>query len=162
MYEVHNHHNFAWKEEHFGEKWTVVRKGATPAWPGQVSFIGGSMGDISVIARGVDSPGARRLLYSTVHGAGRVMSRTRAAGRKRWKGRRTYRKEGLITRQAMNAAVKEKGVLLRGADTDEAPQVYKNLSEVLSHHADSLEILHTLHPIGVAMAGAEVRDDFID
>ncbi len=162
VYEVHNHHNFAWKEEHFGEKWTVVRKGATPAWPGQVSFIGGSMGDISVIARGVDSPGSKRLLSSTVHGAGRVMSRTQAAGRKRWKGRRIYRKGGLITRQAMNAAVKEKGVLLRGADTDEAPQVYKNLSEVLSHHEDSLEILHTLHPIGVAMAGQEVRDDFID
>lgn len=41
---VHNHHNFAWKEEHDGEEYVVVRKGATPAFPGQKGFIGGSMG----------------------------------------------------------------------------------------------------------------------
>jgi tRNA-splicing ligase RtcB len=46
---VHNHHNFAWEEEHGGEKYWVVRKGATPAFPGQRGFVGGSMGDISVI-----------------------------------------------------------------------------------------------------------------
>jgi tRNA-splicing ligase RtcB len=48
----------------------VVRKGATPAFPGQWGFVGGSMGDISVILRGVDSPASREALYSTVHGAG--------------------------------------------------------------------------------------------
>ena len=40
---VHNHHNFAWKEMHDGEELVVVRKGATPAFPGQLGFIGGSM-----------------------------------------------------------------------------------------------------------------------
>ncbi len=47
--EVHNHHNFAWREEHNGEQLWVVRKGATPAFPGQKGFVGGSMGDVSVI-----------------------------------------------------------------------------------------------------------------
>ena len=49
---VHNHHNFAWKEKHHGETLWVVRKGATPAFPGQRGFIGGTMGDDAVIVRG--------------------------------------------------------------------------------------------------------------
>src|SRR5215470_10388367 len=79
--EVHNHHNFAWRESHGGEDYWVIRKGATPAFPGQRGFVGGSMGDISVILEGVDSDEAKSALHSTVHGAGRVMSRTQAAGR---------------------------------------------------------------------------------
>jgi len=87
-YEVHNHHNFAWQEEHFGRSYWVIRKGCTPARPGQEGFVGGSMGDESVILEGVEGEEAVESLYSTVHGAGRVMSRTKAAGRvrrrKRW------------------------------------------------------------------------------
>ena len=56
---VHNHHNFAWREEHGGQPLIVVRKGATPAFPGQKGFIGGSMGDDAVIVRGA-SARARR------------------------------------------------------------------------------------------------------
>ena len=63
------------------KKMLVIRKGATPAFPGQKGFIGGSMGDDAVIVEGVDSPASRAALYSTVHGAGRVMSRTQAAGK---------------------------------------------------------------------------------
>ncbi len=79
--EVHNHHNFAWEEEHFGENYLVVRKGATPAFPGQKGFIGGSMGDDAVVVEGVDSEASKEALYSTVHGAGRIMSRTAAKGK---------------------------------------------------------------------------------
>lgn len=81
---VHNHHNFAWFERHDGEWWWVVRKGATPAWPGQQGFVGGSMGDIAVIVEGVASLESNEALASTVHGAGRVMTRTQAAGKQRW------------------------------------------------------------------------------
>src|ERR1043166_2574991 len=88
VHEVHNHHNFAWLEEHFGRTYWVVRKGCTPARPGQEGFVGGSMGDESVILEGVESEDATESLHSTVHGAGRVMSRSQAAGRvrrrKRW------------------------------------------------------------------------------
>src|SRR5947207_5645383 len=88
VHEVHNHHNFAWREEHFGRPYWVVRKGCTPARPGQEGFVGGSMGDESVILEGVESADNEQALFSTVHGAGRVMSRSQAAGRvrrrKRW------------------------------------------------------------------------------
>ena len=40
---VHNHHNYAWRENHGGRDLWVVRKGATPAFPGQRGFVGGSM-----------------------------------------------------------------------------------------------------------------------
>src|SRR5919201_4287326 len=82
-YEVHNHHNFAWREEHFGRTYWVIRKGCTPARPGQEGFVGGSMGDESVILEGVESDENAQALYSTIHGAGRVMSRSQAAGRMR-------------------------------------------------------------------------------
>jgi tRNA-splicing ligase RtcB (3'-phosphate/5'-hydroxy nucleic acid ligase) len=83
VHEVHNHHNFAWREEHFGRTYWVIRKGCTPARPGQEGFVGGSMGDESVILEGVESAENEQALFSTVHGAGRVMSRTQAAGRVR-------------------------------------------------------------------------------
>src|SRR3954469_8927405 len=83
VHAVHNHHNFAWREEHFGRTYWVIRKGCTPAQPGQEGFVGGSMGDDSVILEGVEGEGSKESLYSTVHGAGRVMSRTQAAGKVR-------------------------------------------------------------------------------
>jgi tRNA-splicing ligase RtcB len=83
VHEVHNHHNYAWREEHFGRTYWVVRKGCTPAQPGQEGFVGATMGDDSVILEGVEGEGSQESLYSTVHGAGRVMSRTEAAGRVR-------------------------------------------------------------------------------
>ena len=58
-HEVHNHHNFAWREEHFGRTYWVIRKGCTPARPGQEGFVGGSMGDESVILEGVARAGGR-------------------------------------------------------------------------------------------------------
>jgi tRNA-splicing ligase RtcB len=79
--EVHNNHNFAWLEEHEGETAWVVRKGATPAFPGQLGFVGATMGEPAVILEGVDSPASKAALYSTIHGAGRAMSRTQAAGK---------------------------------------------------------------------------------
>eukprot|EP00752_Nemacystus_decipiens_P013685 g12138.t1 len=167
--EVHNHHNFAWKETHAidgheMEVW-VVRKGATPAFPGQRGFVGGSMGDISVILEGVESEDAKAALYSTVHGAGRVMSRTQAAGKKRWdkKSKGFVRKsEGQITKSMMNAWIKRAGVELRGAGTDESPHCYKRLPEVLEAHGDTVRIVHMLTPIGVAMAGEDEFDPYKD
>src|SRR5690625_3637119 len=109
--EVHNHHNYAWKEEHFGKEYIVVRKGATPAAPGQKGFVGGSMGDISVILQGVDSERSKNAYYSTIHGAGRIMSRTKAAGRMNWKRRR--RTGGVISEEKMMREVEDYGVELR-------------------------------------------------
>ncbi len=159
--EVHNHHNFAWQEEHDGERFWVVRKGATPAFPGQRGFIGGSMGDDAVIVEGVDSPVSREALFSTVHGAGRVMSRTAAKGKFQKIGGERVRQEGLVRQDDMMKWIADKGVV-RGGDLDEAPQAYRRLPEVLAAHAGTIRILHTLRPVGVAMAGKDIVDPYKD
>jgi tRNA-splicing ligase RtcB (3'-phosphate/5'-hydroxy nucleic acid ligase) len=145
---VHNHHNYAWRERHHGRDLLVVRKGATPAFPGQRGFVGGSMGDDAVIIEGVDSPEARASLYSTIHGAGRLFGRKEAKRR--------------FTRAEMDAWLQSRGVTLVGADLDESPIAYRRLPEVLAHHARSVKVLHTLRPFAVAMAGEGEFDPFKD
>jgi len=159
--QVHNHHNFAWRETHNGDARVVVRKGATPAFPGQRGFVGGSMGDVSVILEGVESSASRAALYSTVHGAGRVMSRTQAAGRRQ---RRTGRiiKPGAVDWSAAQRSVRERGVVLRGGGPDEAPQVYRRLDPVLSAHDGTIRVLHRLQPRVVVMAGINEFDPYKD
>ena len=160
--EVHNHHNFAWEEEHDGVKLWVVRKGATPAFPGQKGFVGGSMGDDAVIIEGVDSKISREALYSTVHGAGRIMSRTAAKDKFVNVGGKRIRQPGRVRHDKMVEWLEQKGVTLRGGDLDEAPQAYRRLPEVLAAHKDTIRILHTLRPLGVAMAGRDIVDPYKD
>ena len=158
---VHNHHNFAWKEKHFGEDYWVVRKGCTPAFAGQQGFIGANMMDTSVIVEGVDSIASRAGLFSTVHGAGRVLSRTQAAGKKKWvrgddgKKRPVVIGKGLVDFDEVKSKMIERKVELRGAGADEAPACYKSLDDVMKHQGNTIKILHKLTPIGVAMAGEE-------
>ncbi|MBS1840055.1 MAG: RtcB family protein [Acidobacteria bacterium] len=159
--EVHNHHNFAWRETHSGEDYWVVRKGATPAFPGQKGFVGGTMGETSVILEGVENESARHSLYSTVHGAGRVMGRMEAKGKIDKKTGAVLR-PGKVSQEMMNEWVGRAGVELRGAGLDESPHCYKRLPEVLAEHGDSIRILHTLTPVGVAMAGANEFDPYKD
>ena len=164
---VHNHHNFAWREKHDGEDLIVVRKGATPAFPGQKGFIGGSMGDNAVIvqgsAAGTSEAAAlqRDALYSTVHGAGRVMSRTAAAGKRHRKSGRVL-SPGQVTLDMMQVWLRDKDVILRGGGTDESPHVYRRLPEVLAAQGPTIEILHTLRPLVVVMAGAAEFDPYKD
>jgi tRNA-splicing ligase RtcB (3'-phosphate/5'-hydroxy nucleic acid ligase) len=166
---VHNHHNFAWKEMHFGEQVVVIRKGATPAFPGQKGFVGGSMGDDAVIVQG--TPHARAsaesialqqaALHSTVHGAGRVMSRTQAAGKRNHRtGRQLSR--GVVSPEMMAQWVTEKGVVLRGGGVDESPHVYRRLPDVLAAQRDTIEVLHVLRPLIVVMAGDNEIDPYKD
>ncbi len=161
--EIHNHHNYAWKENHYGEDYWVVRKGATPAFPGQKGFVGGSMGDCSVILEGVDSEASKEALYSTVHGAGRVMSRTAAKGKfvKNEEGKK-IRQPGLVRHDEMMKWLKDSNVVLRGGDLDEAPQAYRRLPEVLKDHEGTIKVLHILKPLGVAMAGKDITDPYKD
>lgn len=145
---VHNHHNYAWRETHDGKDLWVVRKGATPAFPGQRGFVGGSMGDDAVILEGVDSPEAKAALYSTVHGAGRLFGRKEAKRR--------------FSRDEMNAWLQRRGVTLLGADLDESPMAYRRLDEVLAFHAASVKVLHRLRPFSVVMAGDGEYDPWKD
>ena len=159
--EVHNHHNFAWLEEHEGRQLWVCRKGATPAFPGQRGFVGGTMGEQSVILEGVDSPESKTALYSTVHGAGRLLGRKQATG---VTDRKTgeVKREGLIKPEMMREWLTNSNVVLRGGGVDESPHCYKRLPEVLAAHDSTIRVLHTLTPLGVAMAGANEFDPYKD
>jgi tRNA-splicing ligase RtcB len=157
--EVHNHHNFAWLEDHDGQQLWVVRKGATPAFPGQKGFVGGSMGETSVILEGVESPLSSYTLNSTVHGAGRVMGRMEAKGKFR---NGVCIRHGRVTPEMMNGWLERGRVVLRGGGLDESPDCYKRLTDVLGEHSESIRILHTLTPMGVAMAGANEFDPYRD
>ncbi|HEV7910864.1 MAG TPA: RtcB family protein [Methylocella sp.] len=145
---VHNHHNYAWRETHGGRDLWVVRKGATPAFPGQRGFVGGSMGDDAVILEGVECEEAKAALYSTVHGAGRLFGRKEAL--------RTFAKP------QMDSWLQERGVMLSGGGIDESPMAYRRLPKVLACHAASAKVLHTLRPFAVAMAGQAEFDPWKD
>jgi tRNA-splicing ligase RtcB len=163
---VHNHHNFAWKEQHDGRELVVVRKGATPAFPGQRGCVGGSMGDDAVIIEGArdgDESLQRASLFSTVHGAGRVMSRTEARGKVRGWGRSArIVAPGKINWEMVNEWLGPKGVILRGGGLDEAPQAYRRLPDVLAAQGDTIRVIHTLRPIIVVMAGENEVDPYKD
>lgn len=166
---VHNHHNFAWRERHGGEDMIVVRKGATPAFPGQRGFVGGSMGDDAVIVEGTsqaDEAVARlqqAALFSTVHGAGRVMSRTEAGGKYRgWGAKRRLVRPGVVTPAMMRDWVESRGVILRGGGLDESPHAYRRLPEVIAAQRGTVRVVHTLRPLIVVMAGADEFDPYRD
>lgn len=157
---IHNHHNFAWHERHGGKDLWVVRKGATPAFPGQRGFVGGSMGDDAVILEGVDSEASADSLYSTVHGAGRLFGRMECKGKKNKAGEWT--RPARFTREQMETWLREKGVQLRGGEVDESPMAYRRLPDVLKYHEGTIRILHQLRPVGVVMAGPGEFDPFKD
>ena len=159
---VHNHHNYAWLEDVNGRPNWVVRKGATPLFAGQQSFVGGSLGGISVILEG-NGKAPAGLLNSTVHGAGRIMSRTEAAGKTRWiRGKPERVGGGKIDEAAWRKRIAEMGVLLIGAGADEMPEVYRDLDTVLEFHKDTFTRRETLRPKLVAMAGANEFDPYKD
>jgi tRNA-splicing ligase RtcB (3'-phosphate/5'-hydroxy nucleic acid ligase) len=160
---VHNHHNYAWKERVDGEEHYLVRKGATPLYPGQRGFVGGSMGDISVILKGRHDGMPAPLLNSTIHGSGRVMSRSQAAGKSKWvKGRKVSRGGGLVNETEWREGMRQRGIILIGAGADEMPPVYRPLRDVLAAHEGTFEIEEILHPLIVVMAGAFEFDPYKD
>lgn len=121
------------------------------------------MGDDSVIIEGVESEEGTASLCSTVHGAGRTIGRRAAIGKfvKDEHGKK-QRQPGLVRHDEMMKWVNDKGVELRGAGLDESPHCYKRLPEVLECHKESIRVLHTLTPVGVAMAGAGEFDPYKD
>ena len=150
---VHNNHNFAWLEGHFGRQYVVVRKGATPAFPGERGFVGGSMGDDAVILQGTRHGSSLQYaaLFSTVHGAGRVMSRTAARGKIN-RRKKIITSPGKVKHAEVMDWIRERGVLVFGGDLDESPQAYRRLDDVLADQGDTIEVLHTLRPLVVVMA----------
>lgn len=133
---VENHHNFAWKERHQGRELIVHRKGATPAGPGELGVIPGTMADPAFIVRGLGNP---QSFNSASHGAGRRMSRKKASDMFRF--------------QAVRKELQERGVHVLAAGSDEVPGVYKDIREVMAAQQDLVEIIARFDPKIVRMCG---------
>ena len=142
LLDLENHHNFAWMEEHGGETLVVHRKGATPAGEGVLGIIPGTMATATYVVRGKGNPAA---LNSAAHGAGRVMSRTRAKKELSWDDARR-----LLT---------QKKVSLMSAGLDEVPAVYKNIDSVMQAQADLVEPIASFQPRIVKMARSGERPE---
>jgi len=136
--EIENHHNFAWKERHVieGKSREVIvhRKGATPAGQGVLGIIPGSMASPGFVVRGKGQPDS---LNSASHGAGRVMSRTKALQSFTWSGTKKL--------------LAERGVDLMSAGLDEVPGVYKDIHTVMASQSDLVEVLGRFDPKLVKM-----------
>jgi tRNA-splicing ligase RtcB (3'-phosphate/5'-hydroxy nucleic acid ligase) len=142
--DIENHHNFAWKETHYvgGQAREVIvhRKGATPAGPGVLGIIPGSMASPGYVVRG---KGQSESLHSASHGAGRVMSRTKAMQSFTW--------------SATRKLLAERGVELLSAGLDEVPGVYKDIHAVMAAQTDLVEVLGQFDPKLVKMCPAGDR-----
>lgn len=142
LLDIENHHNFAWKEHHFGEDVIVHRKGATPAGAGVVGTIPGSMGTPGFIVRG---RGNAASMNSAAHGAGRRMSRTAAFAQFNWKDAKRF--------------LDERGVTLISAGLDEVPMAYNDIHAVMAAQQDLVEVVARFDPKLVKMAPAGERPE---
>jgi tRNA-splicing ligase RtcB (3'-phosphate/5'-hydroxy nucleic acid ligase) len=127
---VNCHHNYVQRETHFGESLFVTRKGAVSAQLGQLGIIPGSMGAKSFIVRGL---GNAESFCSCSHGAGRVMSRTRA--------KQLISLDDHIKATAHVECRKDEHVI------DESPAAYKPIDQVMDAQTDLVEIVHTLRQV---------------
>ncbi len=140
---VENHHNFAWEEDvpidtpagPRVERLIVHRKGATPASPGVLGVIPGSMGTPGFVVVGLGGAGS---LNSASHGAGRVMSRTQA--------RKVFRSGSV--RESLAA----QGITVLSAGADESPGVYKDIHRVMALQRDLVAPIARFDPVIVKMA----------
>ena len=132
---VSNHHNFAWRETLAdGSEVIVHRKGATPAHKGELGIIPANMTDAGLLVTGL---GCKEALCSASHGAGRAMSRQEA--------------RNSFSRYALNRQLAQRGVTLLGGSTEEAPDAYKSIDEVLAASKKLIKVVGRIHPRIVRM-----------
>jgi tRNA-splicing ligase RtcB (3'-phosphate/5'-hydroxy nucleic acid ligase) len=137
---VENHHNFAWKEKWEGRDVIVHRKGATPAGKDVLGIIPGSMTATGFIVKG---KGEAASVNSASHGAGRLMSRSKALQS--------------ITHNALKEELKKYGVKLLGGGLDEAPFAYKDINLVMQSQQSLVDVVGSFTPKIVKMDGASVK-----
>ena len=125
IYSFHTIHNYIDTKE------MILRKGSIAAHDGELVLIPINMRDGSVLARGKGNP---EWNYSAPHGAGRLMSRTKA---RETLDLEAYRKtmEGIYTTSVNEATI------------DEAPMAYKSLKDIIDVVRESVDVIEILKPI---------------
>jgi tRNA-splicing ligase RtcB len=94
------------------------------------------------VVRGKGNP---QSLESASHGAGRVMSRTKAKESFTW--------------SSVKKLLEDRGVHLISAGIDEVPGVYKDIETVMSHQRDLVDVIARFDPKIVKMAPAGERPE---
>lgn len=122
-----NHNHAVYRAE--GDVW-IHRKGATHAEDGMMGVIPGNMRDGSFIVKGKGNPES---LYSSSHGAGRVLGRKAA---KRQLSLEDFQAE----MEGVQALVTEKTL-------DESPDAYKSIFDVMDLQSDLVEVVAHVKPI---------------
>jgi tRNA-splicing ligase RtcB (3'-phosphate/5'-hydroxy nucleic acid ligase) len=135
LLDIENHHNFAWRENHFGQDVIVHRKGATPAGKGVIGIIPGSMATPAYVVRG---KGVVESMNSAAHGAGRRLSRTMTKNSYTWNEGKKF--------------LADHDVVLISAGLDEVPMGYKDIDSVMAAQSDLVEIIARFDPKLVKMA----------
>lgn len=128
-------HNYATWEHHFSKNVIVHRKGATLAREGVMGIIPGSQGTASYIVEGLGNPES---FCSCSHGAGRVMSRTKAVQS--------------LSLQDEIKRLDDQGIVhaIRTVhDLEEAAGAYKDIEQVINNELDLVRIVTRLLPIAV-------------
>jgi RNA-splicing ligase RtcB len=125
---THNYINF---------KDNIIRKGSISAYEGEKVLIPINMRDGSIIAIGKGNPDWN---YSAPHGAGRLMSRSKAREKLSLE---EYQKsmEGIYTTSVNEATL------------DEAPMAYKPMEEIIRNIHDTVEIVKIIRPVYNFKAG---------
>ncbi len=121
----HTIHNYIDTEE------MILRKGAIAAHAGEKVLIPINMRDGSVLAVGKGNP---EWNYSAPHGAGRLMSRTKA-------------KESLDMEEYKKAMTGVYTTSVNEATLDEAPMAYKSLDDIIDVIRESVDVIDVMKPI---------------
>lgn len=109
----------------------ILRKGAVSAQAGEILLIPINMRDGSLICQG---KGNEDWNYSAPHGAGRLMSRSKA--------------KEMISMDDYSESMKEIfSTSVSTSTLDEAPQAYKSMDEIIRAISDTVEIVDTIKPI---------------
>lgn len=133
-------HNLAKLEEHNGKKVVVHRKGATRSFPGQPVLIPGSMGTASYVLAGGENS-LKESFGSSCHGAGRLMSRTKA--------------KKFVRGSTLKEQLEKEGISVRSGSfsglAEEAPLAYKDVEDVVEvvHNLGLATKVCRLKPVGV-------------
>jgi len=132
---INVHHNYAAREEHYGQEVIIHRKGAISAREGETGIIPGSQGMNSYIVRGRGNPES---FMSCSHGAGRKMGRRQAI-----RSLKLEEEKKFLDDRGIIHSVRSR------RDLEEAAGAYKDINTVMENQRDLVESLVELSPLAV-------------
>ena len=119
----------------------MIRKGATPAHEGQRVIIPFNMRDGLALCVG---KGNKKYNYSAPHGAGRILSRSKA--------------KAVLDVEYFQEDMKQAGVYTTTANAgtlDKSPDAYKDMAVILENIKETVDVIEMVKPVYNSKAGGE-------